>query len=187
MIVTNKREPVLVPYWIIKQLQRNSLPLNTVLKLPKLLEVCSQEDIVTMFKLNLDASQIFGTSMSCLGLANYWSNYSYDAYHRIQDTLGLYAGKLEPRLFGSNIDPSKPPVESDDDLAGKAFDIYEVDSGLNTTGVILIVIHPGYFGGENSLQAQQQVARAYLKQSYVFCGYEQLARDPVFAQYVRTL
>lgn len=186
MIVTSKREPVLVPYWIIKQLQRNSLPFNTVLKLPKLLEVCSQEDIAVMLKLNLDAAPVFGAPVFCPGLSNYWANNSLNAYNRIQDVLPLYEGRLEARLFGSH-DASTPPVENIDDLADKAFEVFEVDSGIDTTGVILIVIHPGYFGGENSQQAQKQVARAYLKQSYVFCGYHDVAKDPVFAQYVRNL
>ena len=190
MSVTSKRVPVLVPFWVIKQLRRHGLPLNTVLNLPELAKVCSQEDMAVTYMLNQNPSAVFGNNPAThisMGLSGYWTTRSYNAFQSLSAVLPLYEGRLESRLFGDMLDMSNQSVDQPDDLAGKAFEVFEVESGFDTTGAIFLVIHPGYFGGANSKKAQQQIVRAYLKQSYVFCEYHEVAGDPIFSQYLRNL
>lgn len=59
-----------------------------------------------------------------------------------------------------------------------------MDSGLDASSVLFVIIHPGHFGGSQSTQLQQSLRREYLKQSYVPSSFTEVARDPVFQQYL---
>lgn len=191
MLDFKKRHPVLVPYWIIKQLQRNCLPFNTVLNLSEMCKVCSQEDLVLMLELNRNTFPIFGTNYDLTtakrGLTSYWAGYSLKDYSKLQELQPLYEGRLEARLFGPEAVAEGTNSTAVDSFKGKAFDIYPVESSTDASGVILLIIHPGYFGGANAAKIQKQLVREYLKQSYVFCDYHMLAADPIFCKYVNDL
>lgn len=184
----SKRVPVLVPYWITKQLQRNSLPFNTVFDLRKMLMVASKEDLAIMLDLNNRPEQIFGQGRldqpMIMGLTRYWSDYSNNEFKSIQDILPLVSGRMEARLFVSE---NATAVDADATLNGTAFEVHPVDSGMDSGGAILLVIHPGYFGGDNAHQAQKQIVREYLKQSYVFSKFSEVAKDPIFGVFMRHL
>ncbi len=184
----SKRVPVLVPYWIIKQLQRNCLPFNTVFDLRKMLMVANKEDLAIMLDLNNRPEQIFGYAdmdqPMIMGLTRYWADYSYNEFKSIQEVLPLVEGRLEARLFASD---AAEAVDCNTELCGAAFEIFPVDSGMDSGGALLLVIQPGYFGGETANLAQKQIAREYLKQSYVFSKFSTVAKDPIFGVYMRNL
>lgn len=183
MAYSDKRSPILVPHWIIKQLQRNGLPLGTVLDLKKLKQYCSQEDLAVMFNLNLNPGSVFGINHIRMELYGYWAAHSNSDFKSLSDVLPIHAGRLEERLFSTS-SIEQVGLASSQDLDGKAFSIQNVATGLDEKDVLLVVIHAGYFGGPHSQKAQQQLVRAYLKQSYVFCSYDQVASDPVYLQYL---
>lgn len=187
MFPHQKREPVFVPYWVMKQVRRNDLRANVILDLKKLKEVCSIEDIALTYLLNNSlkyGSCLTGVEYISNELNAYWSEFSLAQLTSIQDVLSLYDGRLEERLFASN---GEAAVSAGAELAGKAFEVFEMESGLDTNGVIFLVINSGYFGGAPAVEARKQLVRAYLKQSYVFCDYDDVAKDKLFAQYIRDL
>ena len=186
-----KRACVLVPHWIIKQLTRSQLPLNTVLKLDTLKKVCSQEDLAILLDLNQNPRPIMGVPHIGMGLLRFWSDYAPEAFRKVQEVLPLYQGKCDARLYVS-AELQKPDClpmvaaagSPTDSTACTAFEIQETDSGIDTTGVLLVIIHPGHFGGPQSHEVQQQLRREFLKQSYVFLPFSEIAKDDVFMQYL---
>ena len=188
MTPNEKRELVFVPAWVAKQLKRSNLRINAVLNLNELSKVCSKEDIALTYKLNTCPAQVgmlTGKSARLFGLENYWFSYADQAeIKKIQDLLPLYEGRLEERLFSTNV---ATEVQETTDLAGKAFDVMEMSSDLDTNGVIFVTVYPGFFNCAVANTARCQLLRAYLKQSYVFCNYDKLATDIFFDQYVRNL
>jgi hypothetical protein len=189
-----KRDPVLVPHWIIKQLARSKLPLNTVLNLDKLKTVCSQEDLAILLDLNQNPHPIFGVPYIGMGLLRFWADYFPEAFRKVQEVLPLYKGKCDARLYVAAAEQkpdSAPPVAAGGTTPGldacTAFDIQEMESGLDTTSVLFVIVYPGYFGGPQSTEVQQQLRRAYLQQSYVFLNFSEIARDSVFMQYLLKL
>lgn len=182
-----KREPVLVPQWIVQQLTRRSLPLNTILHLDKLAQVVSQEDLAILLDLNQNPAPIMGVSYMGMGLLRYWSNYCGATLQKVAEVLPLYEGKCDARLYavGAQQRFDCPPAEADD--AHPAFTLQEVESGLDTTSVMLIAIQPGFFGGAQSSQVRTALRRAYLKQSYVSLPFSEVAKDSVFLQYLLEL
>ena len=176
----NKRYPILVPYWVLNQLERNKLPLSTVLNLEKMLTISSTEDLAIMLNMNSDPAyqrQFFGESTPN-GLSPYWNDYYHNQCQRLSTVIPLTKGHIEDRLFTTdvNVTPVYP----------NAFDIKGVTSDIASCGVLLVIVYPGYFGGTNAAHIQRKLVREYLKQSYVYVGYDAVARDPLFSQYLKT-
>ena len=177
-----QRFPILVPYWVLKQLERNKLPFNTVLNLEKMLTISSREDLAIMLVMNTDpsASVSFFGAIPAEGLSHYWADYYNDQYKKVQEVSVLYRGKLDERLIA-------PPTPNDVvPEYPNPFEIKPVDSEQDAAGALLVIVYPGYFGGPKSREIQKQLVREYLKLSYVFIDYDTVARDPLFQQYMRT-
>lgn len=177
----NKRYPVLVPYWVLNQLQRNKLPLATVLNLEKMLTISSAEDLAVMLSMNSDPTyqrQFFGESTPN-GLTPYWADYYNNQYQRISSVIPLTKGHIEDRLFSKEDGHDGPTYP-------EAFEIKGVTADVSSSGVLLVIIYPGYFGGINATAVQKKLVREYLKQSYVYVSYDAVARDPLFPHYLKT-
>ena len=185
MHLSRKHEPVLVPHWVYRHIQRAELPLNTVLNLQKLKAYCSQEDLASILLLNRSAGKVFGNSPHIrMELERYWKTFSASDFVRIADVEQLYADSFEHRMFHGDqataASCAQPPETG--------FHIQSVESGLDTKGVMLVVIHPGCFQqGPGGDENRAKLVREYLKQSYVFCSYDEVAKDPVYAQYLCNL
>lgn len=175
--------PLLVPSWILKQIERSKLPNSALLNLDKMLQVCSLEDLAILYCLNAEpayADRIFGVGAAMPSrLAEYWAHRFGTPLQRVLDVVGLYRGVLEERLFfeaepQSSEPRSKPmllTVESDD---------------LRVTAVA-IVLKPGQFGGADQREVQQYIVREYMRQLYVFTDYATLAADPLFGRYLKSV
>jgi hypothetical protein len=185
MSLGTKPQIVLVPQWVIKQLTRHGLALNTVLDLKVLKQYCSQEDLSIIWNMNQNPGHLFGINHIRMELFYYWSAFSSGDYESLSKVVPLYEGRLEERLFSS--EPDTVVTGEQDCLIDKAFSIQNVCAGLDEKEVLLIVIHAGCFGGTNLQKAQQQLVRAYLKQSYALCSYDQVASDPIYLKYLYDL
>ncbi len=178
-----KRYPILVPYWIAKQINRNKLSYDVIFDLAKLSTVCSKEDLATMLCLNtnLKHSRLFvGPAEFYSSLYGVWDTVGSDA-NKLFDLAPLVDSKIKERLCieqGNNTLSSEYP---------NPFEIRSINSAIGDDHALMIIIYPGHFGGFSTRQIQKQLVREYLKQSYVFSEYDAVAKDPLYLQYVRSL
>ena len=179
-----KRHPILVPYWIAKQINRNNLPYNIVFDLVKLSTICSKEDLAIMLCLNINpiySSQFLGTAEFASGIYGFWDRFINNDTKKLRDLEPLVEYKIIERLYSdsvNNVLSSEYP---------NPFEIKSIDSVVGDDHALMIIIYPGHFGGSSTRQIQKQLVREYLKQSYVFSEYDAVARDPLYLQYVRSL
>jgi hypothetical protein len=189
-----KRDAVLVPDWVARQLQRHQLSLNTVLRLAELRKVCSNEDCLAILDMNNNAATYFGSSIR-MGLQTYHWGRDYQSLERLEELRALFPDRCDARLFAAGQEQLSqgavpclaPSVTSSTKNACIAFEVKEVESGVDISSVIFVVVYPGFFGGPQSTQLQQALRREYLKQSYAPLPYEEMAKDPVFDQYLMAL
>ncbi len=178
-----KRYPILVPYWIAKQINRNKLSYNVIFDLAKLSTICSSEDLATMLCLNTDSANrsiFLGTSDYSSNLYGIWDRVGVDV-NKLRHLAPLVDSKIKERLC---VDVVNNTLSSE---YPKPFEIRSIDSDVGDDHALMIIIYPGHFGGSSTRQIQKQLVREYLKQSYVFSEYEAVAKDPLFLQYVRSL
>ena len=191
--VCQKRDPVLVPSWVIKQFSRTSLPLKALLDLTQAQTVLSQEDLVVLLDLNENPMFVFGVPSIGMGLRRHWQRSAADQLRRLTELRALYQGSLDTRLYaaGPMQHASCSPASAGDattDLKDDApFKFQSVESELDPFGVEFVIVYPGHVGGPQSTQVKQRLRREYLKQFYDPTAYEVLAKDPVFALYLREL
>ena len=178
-----KRYPILVPYWIAKQINRNNLSYNIIFDLAKLSTICSKEDLAIMLCLNFNpntSSHFLGTAALATNLYGVWGKKVNDT-KKLRELEPLVISKIMERLSaisGNNTLSSEYP---------NPFEIRSIDSDVDDDHALMIIIYPGHFGGPTTRQIQKNLVREYLKQSYVFSEYDAVAKDPLFLQYVRSL
>lgn len=172
----NVKRPIFIPYWIKLVLERNSLPLTTVMELVQLKKVTSTEDLVLTQLLNKELITVTGI-VNCLEsvLYSYWLNDNESAllYEQLTALQVLHADGLESRLYNENtLDPRYD----------KPYEILDISSE-----VFLVVIYPGYFGGPQAKEHQKSLVSDYLKQWYGYNNYDTIARSQFFEQYIKQL
>ena len=186
-----KRDPILVPAWVAKQLKRHQRPLNTVLQLAKLREVCSNEDCLAILDMNTEPTPYFGAPIP-MGLRhNYWGR-DWKSLSRLEELRALFPDRCDARLFAAGQEQlcqSAAPLVatgsgSSAENACIAFEVKDSESGVDISSVCFVVVHPGFFGGPQSTQLQQALRREYLKQAYATLPFYALAQDPVFDQFL---
>lgn len=181
--VEKKRPPALVPYWVIRQLERHRLPMSTIFDLEKMSTISSLEDLAVMLSINErpDHAAVFygclDTEVPLNALSKHWSESYNQQYGKIKQLLALVTS-VDPRLLYNENQTSDFAV---------GFEVMPIETGLSNAGALMIAVYPGFFGGPHAKQVQQELVREYLKQTYGFVGYHTTAKDPLFAQYLRTV
>lgn len=165
----------LIPYWLENTLTRHQLPLSASLSLAKLKEVTSDEDLVLTLLLNSNTVPVFGIERYSSLPAQAWCAQADQVTpcERLLALLPLHLGGLQDRLF------------SEQTLSARYAAPFNIqDIGDDT---FVVVIYPGYFGGPNATQHQNELVTALLKLFYGYSNYEVMARDPLFQQYLSRL
>ena len=174
---------VLIPYWIANQVQRNNWSMDTITDLEALMKVCSVEDVASMLVINTNLSAAF--IGNTLGDSNYgnistvWSNTYPDLYKRI----ATYALAVTEAGVMARLTTSGSPIGSEikdlefHHLAIKA----EVAAGLG------YVLPKNDWFGEDHKERVDALAKQYVKQSYAFSKFDEIARDNVFRTFIDSL
>lgn len=173
--VFKTKKLLLLPFWIMQILQRNSLPMETVKDLEKLRTVASAEDLALTIKLNQQSAAVFGIDVTSPEQALPWCKTvaAMAIYNQLVELLPLHEQGLQERLFSeTNLDPRFP----------KEFDIHDLDGDT-----FLVIIYPGHFGGAEAYRNQTKLIRTYLELWYGYSNFDSVARDPLFAQYLERL
>lgn len=177
------RFPLLVPSWIVKQIERSKQPSSTLLNLEKLLQICSLEDLAILYCLNTDSvytDRIFGVGTPAPSrLAEYWAHRYGAQLQRVLELVGLYRGVLEERLFFE--------AEPQGDTPRSKPMLLNVESEDLRVNAVAIVLKPGQLGGADQREVQQYIVREYMRQLYVFTDYATLATDPLFGRYLKSV
>jgi hypothetical protein len=172
--------PILVPSFVVTQLERHGLPSSTLLDLDKLCEVCSMEDVVLMYCLNTEqeyTEKVFGPGHMHTGLAEYWHQHYGAQLSSVLELVSLYRGVLEERLF----------FESSEQAAAKAPLMLHVEFKDPSVSAIVIILRPGQLRGADQRETQKSIVREYMRQSYAFTDYAALAKDPLFERYFNSV
>lgn len=177
-VVLRKYTPIVVPSWIVKQLERAKMPAETLLDLTEMLKVCSLEDVVILYCLNSSFTykeRIFGPGQSVNSqLILHWQRHHSAALDSVLELVPVYETEVSERVFFTDSAshhqlPHMVPIESN-------------DASLHA---IVIIIQPGHFGGEDQRKAQHCLVREYMRQLYAFTDYAVLARDSLFERYLK--
>lgn len=197
-----KHSVFFVPYWVVDTLQRNRLPLTTLLEISKLRTVLSGGDLAAISYLNSHLSLLLpplkNKHMGSNGTED--AEFAYDEYFCIdehwrsnsvgtdlswlQTTLPVIKQQpqteqnLKARLFDAEPkawQPSETPEE-------KPFIIYDLDRTVS-----LVSIQAGHFKtkfGPGARQLQLELVRAVLKVLYAYMPYNTLAKTSWFRHYL---
>jgi hypothetical protein len=177
--------PIVTPQWVIKQMRRCGLVLTDILNMSKMRDVCSLEDLGNLVDLNENMAPFFGVGYSFNPLRMHWESKYYEDFQKLLLAKEAFQSNVLERLLHSD---TGVPIAYNEDLAGVAFDLQFLPPVDNKDDAIVLVgISPGYFGNNVSHVVQKQLLEAYLKQSYVFSQFSELAEDPFFYQYVLNL
>ena len=175
---------VLMPYWVKNQLDRNKLSLSTVLNLPELMKVCSLEDLTIMSLMNVKNDPVINSGLfNSLNSVIWDEKLNKETAHgvdKINVLKDLYKTNLDSRLLkngNSNLLSSEYPIP---------FEIRLADGEINNTRVLIVVIYPGHFG-TSATESKKKLIRECLKQSYAFVGYNVIAQNDCFLQYINSL
>lgn len=174
---------VLIPYWIANQVQRNGWSMDTVTNLEALLKICSVEDVAGMLVINTNLSGAFvGGTISDSNYGNItvvWGNTYPDLYKRI----ATYAlAVTEAGIVARLTDTGGAAVSEITDLEFHHLAIKgEIAAGLG------FVLPKGIWFGENHRARVDALSKQYLKKSFGFSKFDQLATDGVFKTYLDAL
>ena len=170
----SRKSILFIPYWIRDILERNNLPLNTVLSLNTLSGVLSGEDIACIIELNEKAQLYFGfdTTDIC-GVHNNWissieANEVFAATQPLTKIIDLNA-----RLLDEGLKTEKYP---------HPYSV--VDVGSDT---LVVHVFPGHFSKESGRANQKLLTRDLLKLFYAYEGFDQMAQRNLFPKFVADL
>ena len=142
---------LLVPYWIEKVLVRNNLPLSTIFNYPKLRDVLSFDDIVSIVRTNTNTTYPKNSQVNTIFdyfypnyLYNNWSKTSTDVFSNELNSLRrdyFYKDECEetllPRLSTNALSPNDRAIYN---TGSKPYSI-KVDSNND---MIYVVLLPGF-------------------------------------------
>ncbi len=172
--------PLVVPSWVVHQVNRAGAPLTVLFDLPRLMQICSMEDVATVLNLNTDQNnitKIFGEGLPVGELAAYWCRWHPQQYQQVLELQELHRNVPEERLF---LAPSEG-------ASGEKPRMIPLEAPNASEGAILIVLKPGQLGGPDQREVQQSVVRGYIEQLYVFTDFAELAGDALFGRFLKSL
>lgn len=176
-----KRFPLVAPSWVVKQIERNKLPPETLLDLTKMAEICSMEDLAILLCLNTElvyVEQVFGFGAAVnLGLLEHWCKYHNATYMKVVEVTALYKDTAMQRLL------SNPAIAT----PTQAPTVSRLNANQADIEAILITLQPGSIGGPDQDTVQRNVVNAYMRQLYVFTDYATLAQDALFVRYLKNV
>jgi hypothetical protein len=173
-MLTSRKSVLFIPHWIREILERNNLPLGTVLSLNTLSGVLSGEDIACIIELNEQAAVYFGfdTNDVC-GLHNNWLRQSESSAVFLSAMPLTKIIDLKARLLDEGLRSEKYPLP---------FSV--VDVGSDT---LVVIIFPGHFSRESGRVNQKLLTRDLLKLFYAYEGFDQMAQRNLFSKFVADL
>jgi hypothetical protein len=165
----------LIPYWLKNILQRQHLPLTTVLDLAQLKAVTSNEDLVLTLELNANTTPVYGMQYKNGAVETSWlkTNEDHHAYNQLTQLKFLHTEGLQERLFNAQTLQEEYP---------EPYSILDLNESI-----FLVTIYPGYFGGPQAAEHQDSLVRALLKLFYAYSSYDEMARNPLFQAYLAKL
>jgi hypothetical protein len=183
--VSDKKEVILIPYWIQVILARNQLPLSTCLDIEKIKPLISLNDLITFvsiqnpkyFELVLGAKNYMSDIISIWVEKSTKTNtairsFCYNTLVPISSD-GTFNSELVTRLFTE---------ESKDTSFKEPFIIYDL-----APDVCGVVIYPGFFTQVSNKQLQKKVIESILEVLYVYMSFSEVAKTPLFKQYLEVL
>lgn len=176
MGIPSEKNVLLIPYWIINNVQRNKLPLSAILDLNTLSKITCAQDLAMISLLNERSEKVFGITnySSVLNTNWYKDDTSWNKFNnQIKPLEAIVGNELDSRLFNES---------SKEDRYDTSFDIKDIDPKT-----FLITIYPGYFGGTQARQHQLALSKELLKLFFVYEGYDNMARRQVFEYYLNSL
>ena len=173
-----KYTPLLVPSWMVKQLERANMPPHTLLNLTELLKICSIEDVVSFYCLNTNdtfTDRVFGYGQPGHNVLKlYWMQRHLNALQKVVEMVPLYEAQANDRIFFDDKLSDKTPPH-----------VLHIESLDGQVQAVAFIIQPGQLGGADQREAQHRLVREYVRQLYAFTDYAVLARDPLFERYLK--
>lgn len=178
-----KKEIVLIPFWVQEILQRNQLPLEACLKLDTIKPLMSLNDLVCFLALQSYTDKLLGTKYVEDRLVWVWADSIVENNLGLKDFLwktllalssdASFRKEVEARLLSEDgkVDQYKEP-----------FITYDLPSG-----VVGVVIYPGFFTGAGVSENQKPLVEAILKVLYVYESTHEVAKTPLFKRYLELL
>jgi hypothetical protein len=172
----SEKNILLIPYWIINNVQRSQLPLTAILDLKTLTGITCAQDLAMISLLNERSEKVFGISNYSPTLTINWykDDESWNKFNtQIKPLESIVGNELDSRLFNES---------SREDRYDKPFEIKDIDPKT-----FLVIVYPGYFGGAQAKQCQLALSKELLKLFFVYEGYDNMARRQVFEHYLNNL
>lgn len=179
----DKKQFILIPYWIEEALKRKRLPLATCLDLNQLSQITSLQDRAAFLALEKFDAALTGKPETVeTGLFWAWlqsipandseGSAALDAIVKLSDDASVQAD-VAARLFEGSV-----PAERHT----QAFDIYDLSREY-----VGAVIYPGYFHQHGSQVTQASLVVAMLKALYVYKTHSEVAKTALFRRYLELL
>ena len=174
---------VLIPYWIANQVQRNGLGMGTIMDLEALLRICSVEDVAAMAVINTSLSAAFvGNTIGDTNYGNItvvWGNTYPDLWKRIS----TYAVAVtESGVMARLTDTGSSGAAEVSDLEFHHLPI----AGQIAAGLGFVLPKNVWFGEAHAARVSA-LAKQYIKKSFGFSKYDEVAKDNVFKTYIGSL
>ena len=173
---------VLIPYWIANQVKRNGLSMDVVMDLDKLLKICSLEDVAAMAAINTTHSaQFVYSQLSDTNLGNIttvWSNQYPDQYRKtMMHLIAVNENGILARLKNAT---GKPSTITE-------FEYHHLAVKDNLAGGLGYVLPQGIWMGSDNEKLATILVKQYVKQSFGFSKFDQIAKDGVFKTYLKSI
>lgn len=188
----SEKSPVLIPYWVVRVLKRNSLNLTDLLDYNKIRNVLSIEDVADLLSLQhlyvapfLDRNY-FGR------LLNSWEeSASGDLKRELVSSvisLSYSEGSKESNLLRLNRDAPNDAFsrfDADSETTVKdqpAFELVDFDRN-----VYALILKPGFTEYVSTYKGQIELVTAMLKQLYVYSKVNKVSSTTLFSSYLKLL
>lgn len=188
----SEKSPVLIPYWVVRVLKRNSLSLSDVLDYNKIRNVLSIEDAADLLSLQHLYVAPFIDRNYFGRLLNSWEeSASGDLKRELVSSvisLSYSEGSKESNLLRLNKD------HTDDDITRFGNDTESSDKGQPAfelvdfdRNVFALILKPGFTEYVSTYKGQIELVTAMLKQLYVYYKVHKVSSTTLFDSYVKLL
>lgn len=187
--MANKKDLILIPYWIKEALERNGLPLSSCLDLGKIKPILSLKDLVLLVTLQKPFFQniVTGVEASSGSLTMAWV-----------EGIGTANSAPDRELLAFRSETILPLSEDESNFKELAIRLFDKDSFVSryenpfiiydlTPDTIGVVIYPGHFTIPNNIVLQKQLIESVIETMYAYAPFHEVAKTVYFKRYLTLL
>jgi hypothetical protein len=181
IVVSTKKQIVLIPYWVAETLKRNQLPIADCLDISKLRKVMSINDLVLFMALQNSIRNLTSAEVSC-NILMAWLNHANAKSEEIKTEINTIVAMSGAPEFTDQLNNRLFTIDSKLNDYETPFNIYDLTPDYSG-----VVVYPGFFVNNGDTRLETVFIEAVLAALYVYDSYDIVSQTQYFKRYLELL